>query len=49
MGMVNIGTEQITSVMIGEMGIKTVAVGAETVYTRPGGYFYIALETEEKE
>lgn len=47
--MICIGAEQATSLMVGEMGIKTVAVGTDTIYTRSGGYFYIELDTEEKE
>lgn len=42
-----IGEEQIASLMIGDMGVKTAAVGAETVYTRPDGYIYIELNTKE--
>lgn len=45
--MVNVGSDQISSLMIGEMGIKNVAVGDETIYTRPGGYFYLELDTKE--
>lgn len=41
------GAEQVTSLMIGSMGIKSVSVGTETVYTRPGGYLYIELNTKE--
>lgn len=45
------GAEQIAALMLGEMGVKEAALGAETVYTRSGGYVYIALETSltEKE
>lgn len=41
------GSDQITSLMIGEMGIKTVYAGDEIVYNRPGGYFYLELDTKE--
>lgn len=41
------GTEQVSSLMIGAMGIKSAAIGAETIYTRPGGYLYIELNTKE--
>ena len=34
--------------MVGAIGIKIVAVGAEIIYTRPGGYIYIELETKEE-
>ena len=47
--MINAGNDSIPSLMIGEMGIKTVAVGSETVYTRSGGCIYIILDTNEKE
>lgn len=43
----HIGEEQISSLMVGEMGIKTVAVGDEITYARPGGYIYIELNTKE--
>lgn len=45
--MVNIGSDA-AEMMVGSMGIKTVAVGAEIIYTRPGGYIYIELETKEE-
>lgn len=41
------GADQIASLTIGEMGIKNVAVGDEIIYTRPGGYFYLELDTKE--
>ena len=41
------GAEQVASLMVGNMGIKTAAIGAETIYTRPGGYLYIELNTKE--
>lgn len=41
------GQDQIASLMVGDMWIKTVAVGDETIYTRPGGYFYLELDTKE--
>lgn len=41
------GQDSIASLMVGEMGIKTVMVGDETIYTRHGGYFYLELNTEE--
>lgn len=45
--MINVGTEQIASLFTGEMGIKTALVGDETIYSRPGGYFYLELNTKE--
>lgn len=41
------GSEKISTFMLGAMGIKTVSVGDETIYTRPGGYLYIELNTKE--
>ena len=41
------GADQITSLMTGEMGIKTVYADDEIVYNRPGGYFYLELDTKE--
>ena len=40
--------EQITSLFIGGIGIKTAVVGEEIVHTRPGGYIYLYLETSEE-
>lgn len=44
--MVNVGNEPIQNLFIGEMGIKSVFVGTESVYTRPGGYIYLNLQTQ---
>lgn len=41
------GQNQIASVMLGEMGIKTVYAGDDVIYNRPGGYFYLELDTKE--
>lgn len=45
--MIYAGAEQIASLMAGNMGIKTAAIGDDTIYTRPGGYFYLELDTKE--
>ena len=45
--MVNVGSDA-AELMVGPMGVKTVAVGAEIIYTRPGGYIYIELEPTEE-
>lgn len=45
--MVTVGSDMVEP-MVGAIGIKTVAVGAEIIYTRPGGYIYIELETKEE-
>lgn len=46
--MVNVGEELIEELFVGEMGIKTVSIGDDVIYTRPGGYLYIELITEEE-
>lgn len=46
--MVNVGEDQIDTIFIGAMGIKEITVGDEVVYARPGGYFYLELNTEEE-
>lgn len=46
--MIAIDVDQIETIFTGEMGIKTVVVGEEIIYTRPGGYFYLELETKEE-
>lgn len=47
--MLTIGSDELPYMFVKDMGIKTTAVGDEIIYTRPGGYFYIELSTEEKE
>lgn len=42
--MVYNGKDPITSLMVGQMGIKTAKVGSTTIYNRPGSYVYIKLE-----
>lgn len=44
----NVGTEQIASLMLGDMGVKTTVLGDTVVYSRPGGYVYIMLDTTNK-
>lgn len=46
--MLNWGEAPVSQMIIGEMGIKTAAVGGESIYVRPGGYFYLELSTEEE-
>lgn len=46
--MINVGTEEIKELFIGNMGIKTAAVGDEIIYERPGAYVYIQLVTDEE-
>lgn len=47
--MIYAGAEQIASLMVGTMGVKTVAVGNDVVYQRPGGYVYIQLISDKGE
>lgn len=47
--MINAGEEQVKEIFAGEMGVKIIAVGDELIHTRPGGYFYLELETKEEE
>ena len=47
--MINVGTEQISSLFAGEMGIKSALIGDEVIYSRPGGYFYLELNTKEND
>ena len=46
--MLNWGEQPIQQLMVGEMGIKTAAIGDETIYARPGGYIYLELSGEEE-
>lgn len=45
--MIKIGKDEVSAVFLKNMGIKTISVGNEEVYSRPGGYFYIQLVTNE--
>lgn len=44
----NVGTDEITSLMVGGMGVKTIAAGSEILYERGGGCVYILLETKKE-
>lgn len=46
--MLKVGTENISTLFVGRMGVKTAAVGAATVYQRPGAYVYIELQNTTK-
>lgn len=46
---INVGSKKIASLMAGEMGIKEAIVGNDSIYTRPGGFFYLELNTKENE
>ncbi len=41
----NVGAEQVASLMLGEMGVKSAILGETEVYSRPGGYIYLMLDT----
>ena len=42
------GDDSIPAVYVGEMGIKEIYAGDESVYNRPGGYIYVELITQEE-
>lgn len=46
---ISVGAREIASLMVGDIGIKSVFVGRDKVYERPGGYVYIKLVTAEGE
>lgn len=43
-----VGAEPVSSLMLGDMGVKTVMLGGAEIYRRPGGYCYITLDTSTK-
>lgn len=47
--MVAVDTNKVVSIFVGEMGVKSAAVGGEEIYQRPGGYFYLELDTSVNE
>lgn len=47
--MIAVAGDEIATLFVGEMGIKSVQIGEETICTRPGGYLYIELETEKEQ
>ena len=46
--MLDQGERPIQQMMVGEIGIKTAAIGDEIIYNRPGGYIYLELCGEEE-
>lgn len=46
--MLNWGEQPIDRLMVGEMAVKTAAVGDEIIYARPGGYICLELSGEEE-
>ena len=45
--MITVGEDQVKELFVGEMGIKNVCIGDETIYTRSGGYLYIELDEKK--
>lgn len=45
----HVGTEPVASLMLGEMGVKNAMLGEAAVYSRPGGYIYIMLDTSNSD
>ena len=46
--MVNLGEGTIDQLRLGEMGIKSAAMGEEVLYERPGSWFFLKLSTEKE-
>lgn len=44
-----VGVDAIQELFVGDMGIKEIYIGDDMIYTRPGGYFYLILDTTESE
>ncbi len=47
--MVNAEKSQISPLFIGDTGVKSIFVGTEKIYERPGGYVYLVLNTKPEE
>ena len=43
--LITIGKDKISTLFTKDMGIKSVAVGNDEIFRRPGGYLYIQLTT----
>lgn len=46
---ISVGIKEVSVAMVGEMGIKSVFVGREKIYERPGAYVYIKISGSEGE
>lgn len=44
--MVNAEKSQISPLFIGDTGVKSIFIGTEKIYERPGGYVYLVLNTK---
>ncbi len=40
-------TSLVRAVFCGAQGVKQIRLGGEAAYTRPGGFFYLMLKSEE--
>lgn len=47
--MVNVGSDEIKTMFVGDMGIKTAAIGEEKIYERVSSYVYIQLISDDGE
>lgn len=45
---VKIGDQDVAELFAGDMGIKNIMIGDTEIYSRPGSYFYIKLDTTEE-
>lgn len=45
---VKIGDQDVAELFVGDMGIKHIMIGDTEIYSRPGSYFYIKLDTTEE-
>lgn len=47
-GMLHFQEQAIDQLQLGEMGIKSAALGETQIYVRPGGYIFLELSTEKE-
>ncbi len=40
--------QAVDQLRLGEMGIKSAAIGETQIYVRPGGYIFLDLSTEQE-
>lgn len=40
--------QAVDQMRLGEMGIKSAAIGETQIYVRPGGYIFLDLSTEQE-
>lgn len=46
---INVGDQSISEIFVGDMGVKSICVGDMEIYTRPGSFLYITLDTSQQE